>query len=77
MADWDDDEWQAPAEAFKPAAAVPAPKAGAAEPATKGQAVLAAATEVDMRKFEDEDQEPPEEKDHNIVKSQVRLSRMQ
>mmetsp|Transcript_15151 Transcript_15151/g.32871 ORF Transcript_15151/g.32871 Transcript_15151/m.32871 type:complete len:237 (-) Transcript_15151:646-1356(-) len=68
---WDDDEWEAAADNFKPPAQA---KASTSKPAveyeTKGQAILAGVNEPDMSKFADEDAEEEDNPRHNVVKPQ-------
>lgn len=68
MGDWEDDDWEAAAPAFKPATALEV--TAASTDVTKGATILAATAEPDMSKFADEDQEEPE-KEHQVVKPQV------
>jgi hypothetical protein len=71
MGDWEDDDWDAAADNFKPVAAAPAASSGGGAEATKGAAVLASVTEPNMAKFADEDA-VQEEKVYEVVKPQVR-----
>eukprot|EP00775_Hariotina_reticulata_P007268 gene7268-7481_t len=69
--DWEQDDWEA--EDFKPA--LPASGAAGADKdgtdfETVGQALLAKATEPDMSKFADEDQEEPEDDKGYHIKPQ-------
>lgn len=68
--DWEQEDWEA--EDFKPQ--LPATTAGKAagldQYETAGQALLAKATEPDMSKFEDEDQQEPEEEKSYHIKPQ-------
>lgn len=64
--DWEADDWER--EDFKPV--LPA-KAAAGDFETAGQAILAAVTEPDMSKFQDEEQQEEEEDQSYHIKPQV------
>jgi hypothetical protein len=70
--DWEQDDWEA--DNFKPALPASGAAGGGKEGTdfeTVGQALLAKATEPDMSKFADEDQEEPEEDKGYHIKPQV------
>lgn len=69
--DWEQEDWEA--EDFKPQlpASAGGKAAGADQYETAGQALLAKSTEPDMSKFEDEDQQEPEEETSYHIKPQV------
>lgn len=69
--DWEQEDWEA--EDFTPQlpATAAAKAAGLDQYETAGQALLAKATEPDMSKFEDEDQQEPEEETSYHIKPQV------
>jgi hypothetical protein len=67
--DWEADDWER--EDFKPVLPGAKAAAAAADFETAGQAILAAAVEPDMSKFQDEEQQEEEEEQSYHIKPQV------